>query len=88
MWDDIIHNVTESIAHTGLQYIDWEFDNSTIVAAVRAGYNGSTTYHDANRLLLTKVEDYGAVCSGVSLSGSGFGLGILQPGLAAYTNRE
>ena len=88
MWDDTGLGVTDSIAHTGLQYIDWRFANrSTIVAAVRAGYNGSTTYHDANRLLLTKVDDYDSLCSGISVTGTGFGLGVVQKGLAAFTNR-
>jgi hypothetical protein len=111
LWDDTGLNVTESIMHTGLQYIDWRFDHTStdtttngsniggggdggntalrggsddsrsgsvdgavagaIVAAVRAGYKNSTTYHDANRLLITRVDGYAALCSGPLATGTG-----------------
>jgi hypothetical protein len=63
-------------------------DKTAIVAAVRAGYDHATTYHDANRLLLTRVRDYRSLCEGVHTTGVSYGLGILHPGLAAFTNRE
>lgn len=71
----------------GLQYIDWRFVGSDIVAAVRAGYNGSTTYHDANQLLITRIDNYSGICDGLTASGSNFSLGIVHDGLAAWNNR-
>jgi hypothetical protein len=88
MWDDLGLGVAESIRQTGLQYIDWRFDGPDIVAAVRAGYNGSTTYHDASRLLLSTIRDYRGMCGGPIATGTGFLLGVLQNGLSAWTNRE
>ena len=62
------------------QYLDWEFAGPDIVAAVRAGYNGSVTYHDASRLLVATVQGYADLCGGVGARGRGFGLGALVDG--------
>ena len=80
--------MADSIKHTGLQYLDWRFNHTDIVTAVRAGYRGSSTYHDANRLLTTTVHDYDRLCSGPATRGSGFAMGVLLDGQAAFTNRE
>jgi hypothetical protein len=88
-WDDTGLDVLGSIVHTGLQYVDWRFDNGSIVALIRAGYNGSTTYHDANQLLLTRIDDYVDVCyNSTRATGTGFSIGILQEGQQAWNNRD
>jgi hypothetical protein len=88
-WDDLPNmTVSESIAHTGLQYVDFRFDEDDIVGAVRAGYNGSVSFHNANRLLAIRVQKHRALCAGVRVSGSGFQLGVLHNGQAAFNNRE
>lgn len=58
LWDDTGYDWNTSVAMTGFQYADWRFDGGDIVAAVRAGYRGSHTLHDASRLLFTRVEGY------------------------------
>ena len=88
LWDDTGLPVADSIKHTGLQYLDWQFNHTDIVTAVRAGYRGSSTYHDANRLLTTTVHNYASLCSGPAIRGSGFAMGVLVDGQAAFTNRE
>eukprot|EP00054_Salpingoeca_dolichothecata_P013031 m.72499 g.72499 ORF g.72499 m.72499 type:complete len:408 (+) comp20259_c0_seq3:59-1282(+) len=56
--DDTGLQVNDSLRYTGLQYIDFRFSGDDIIAAVRSGYRGSTSYHDANRLLIVKVDDF------------------------------
>jgi len=64
LYDDTGFQPADSVHQTGLQYIDFEFDGADIVAAVRAGYRGSVTYHDANRLLIKRVLGYASQCPG------------------------
>jgi hypothetical protein len=79
-------SVSDSLQHTGLQYVDWVYDGDDLVAAVRAGYRGAVTYHDANRLLVTRVTAFAQLCE-TSISGSGFSLHVLRDGLPAFANR-
>jgi hypothetical protein len=88
-WDDLPNKtIAKSIAETGLQYVDFHFAATDIVAAVRAGYNGSVTFHDASRLLAIHVQNHRSLCGGVQLNGSGFQLGLLADGQAAFNDRE
>lgn len=62
LYDDTGLARDDSLRYTGLQYIDFIFEGDDIIAAVRAGYRGATTYHDANRLLLANVSGFAARC--------------------------
>jgi len=86
-FDDTNKTLLDSLALTGLQYVDWTFSGPDIIAAVRASYRGAVTYHDANRLLVTRVERFVELCETV-VSGSGFSLHVLWDGLPAFANRE
>ena len=79
--------VAESIAETGLQYVDFRFHGEDIIGAVRAGYNGSVSFHNANRLLAIRVQNHRDLCNGVRVDGAGFQLGVLHNGQAAFSNR-
>ena len=46
------------------------------------------TYHDASRLLAIHVQNHRSLCDGVQLSGSGFQLGVLETGQAAFNDRD
>ncbi|EDQ90627.1 uncharacterized protein MONBRDRAFT_7039 [Monosiga brevicollis MX1] len=63
LWDDTGLAVNDSLAYTGLQYIDYIYEDTNLYAAVRAGYRGSVTYHDANRLLVANITDIWARCN-------------------------
>lgn len=45
---------------TGFQYVDWDFDanGQDLLLAVRASYRGANNYHNANRLLFKRVENW------------------------------
>ena len=64
LYDDT--GLTLNDSYTGLQYMDWtprwSFDGKDMVAAVRAGYRGSVSAHDANRLLIANVSGYQQHC--------------------------
>lgn len=62
LYDDTGFDFADSVRYTGLQYVDWFFNGTSLVAAVRAGYRGSVSYHNANRLVLTRVDDYATAC--------------------------
>ena len=52
-----------SARYTGFHYVDWVYDGGDIVYAVRAGYRGSNTYHNANRLAVKRLSDYAGACA-------------------------
>jgi len=62
LYDDTGFSPSDSVAHTGLQYIDFRFDGDDILMAIRAGYRGSVSFHDANRLLVKRLTDYRSMC--------------------------
>ena len=43
--------------------MDWVFDGADILYAIRAGYRGSNSFHNANRVTYKVIENYAAVCS-------------------------
>jgi len=49
-------------AHHAFQYVDWQFDGSDIVAAIRTAYDdgqgGAHTYHDANYLTFYRIRNF------------------------------
>lgn len=48
----------------GFQYVDFQVDGDDLLAAVRAGYRGAQCYHNANRLLFTRVSGWRARAAG------------------------
>eukprot|EP01047_Picozoa_sp_COSAG01_P006654 COSAG01_NODE_244_length_20489_cov_21.366748_3_plen_1243_part_00 len=64
--DDTGFGLLDSARFTGFQYVDWVFDrriSSTIHYAVRTGYRGSNTYHNANRLTVKSIQRISWLCS-------------------------
>jgi hypothetical protein len=64
--DDTGFNIEDSARFTGFQYVDWVFDRqerNTIHYAVRTGYRGANTFHNANRLTVNTIEDISSVCA-------------------------
>ncbi|HQD40318.1 MAG TPA: sialidase family protein [Bacillota bacterium] len=50
--------VEESLKLTGFQYPDWQFDGEALILLVRAAYKGANNYHDANRIVFSRIEDF------------------------------
>jgi hypothetical protein len=48
----------DSLRLTGFQYVEWQFDGDDIIYLVRAAYRGARNYHDANRMIYSKLADY------------------------------
>ena len=40
--------------------MDWVFDGADILYAIRAGYRGSNSFHNANRLAMKRVHNFRA----------------------------
>jgi hypothetical protein len=47
----------ESIARTGFQYVDWQFDGPGIIYLVRMAYRDAHNYHDANHIAFGRIAD-------------------------------
>ena len=60
--DDTGFDPIDSARFTGFHYVDWVFDGGDIVAAVRTGYRGSNTYHNANRMTSIRVTGFRSRC--------------------------
>jgi hypothetical protein len=43
---------------TGFQYVDFQFIDGDIIAAVRSAYRGANAYHNSNRILFTRVANW------------------------------
>ncbi|MFW6162581.1 MAG: sialidase family protein [Planctomycetota bacterium] len=48
----------ESVRRTGFQYVDWQFDGEDILYVVRVAYIGAHNFHDANRIVFSRVERF------------------------------
>lgn len=48
----------QSIAKTGFQYPDFQFDGNDIIYLVRTAYNGANNYHNSNRITFGRVENF------------------------------
>jgi hypothetical protein len=51
--DDTGLTAEDSARYTGLHYVDWVYDGNDILYAIRAGYRGSNSFHNANREFTT-----------------------------------
>ena len=56
--DDTGFAPADSARFTGFHYVDWIFDGADILYAIRTGYRGSNTYHNANRMTVKRVKNY------------------------------
>lgn len=57
--DDQNYTATESIANTGFQYPDWQFDGNNIIYLSRTAYgDGVPRAHDSNFITFGTVENY------------------------------
>ncbi|NOY81295.1 MAG: exo-alpha-sialidase [Kiritimatiellaeota bacterium] len=48
----------ESVRRTGFQYVDWQFDGEHIIYVVRTAYDGAHNFHDANRMVFRRIENF------------------------------
>jgi hypothetical protein len=60
--DDTGFEAADSARFTGFHYVDWVFDGEDIVYAVRTGYRGSNSYHNANRLTTKRLGGFVEAC--------------------------
>ncbi len=58
MKDDTGLPAVESAAKTGFQYVDWQFDGDDIIYLVRAAYMGAHNFHDANRIVFSRIRSF------------------------------
>lgn len=56
--DDTGLTEEDSVRLTGFQYVDWQFDGDDIIYLVRTAYRGAIRYHDSNRIIYRKLEDF------------------------------
>lgn len=56
-------SAADSARFTGFHYVDWIFDGADIVYAIRTGYRGANSYHNANRLTTKRLSDYAGTCA-------------------------
>lgn len=52
----------DSARYTGFHYVDWVFDGEDILYAVRSGYRGANSYHNANRITFKKILGFVHEC--------------------------
>lgn len=58
MEDDLGLSPEQSIAKTGFQYPDFQFDGNDIIYLVRTAYNGANNFHNSNRITFGRVSDF------------------------------
>ena len=58
MTDDTGFEPEQSKLFTGFQYVNWLFDGPDIIYLVRAAYRGAHNYHDSNRILFRRMQNY------------------------------
>ena len=58
MRDDTGLQPEPSILLTGFQYVDWQFDGDDLIYAVRAAYRGSRNFHDSNRIIFRRLDNF------------------------------
>ena len=59
--DDSGFTTVDSARFTGFHYVDWIFDGDDILYAIRTGYRGANTYHNANRMTVKRLANYSAL---------------------------
>ena len=58
MRDDTGLNPEDSIALTGFQYVDWQFDGADLIYVVRTAYRGARNFHDSNQIVFRRLENF------------------------------
>ena len=58
LMDDTGLSALDSARYTGFHYVDWIFDGADILYAIRTGYRGSNSFHNANRMTVKRVTNY------------------------------
>lgn len=48
----------DSLRFTGFQYADWQFDGDDLIAAIRVAYRGARNFHDSNRIVFQRIDDF------------------------------
>lgn len=55
----------ESLLNVGYQYVDWLFDGDDIIGVIRAAYDGAPNFHDSNRILFCRINNYSELIKNV-----------------------
>lgn len=58
MRDDTGLSPEDSIALTGFQYVDWQFDGADLIYVVRTAYRGARNFHDSNQIVFRRLENF------------------------------
>lgn len=58
MEDDQGLSFSVSVAKTGFQYPDWQFDGDDLIYLVRTSYAGAYNYHNANRITFGRLKNF------------------------------
>ena len=58
LMDDTGFSSLDSARYTGFHYVDWVFEGADILMAIRTGYRGANSFHNANRLTTLRVVNY------------------------------
>ena len=58
MRDDTGLNPEDSIALTGFQYVDWQFDGDDLIYVVRTAYRGARNFHDSNQIVFRRLANF------------------------------
>jgi hypothetical protein len=58
LMDDTGFSSVDSARYTGFHYVDWVFEGVDILMAIRTGYRGANSFHNANRLTTLRVVNY------------------------------
>ena len=58
IYDDQMYTWLESVACTGFQYVDFFIDGDDLRMLVRQAYDGNANYHDANRIVYYRINDF------------------------------
>ena len=56
--DDSGFTTVDSARFTGFHCVDWIFDGDDILYAIRTGYRGANTYHNANRMTVEHGSEF------------------------------
>jgi hypothetical protein len=64
LMDDTGLSSLDSAKYTGYHYVDWVFDGADILMAIRTGYRGANSFHNANRLTTLRVSNYSRLVRG------------------------
>ncbi|RYD46027.1 MAG: hypothetical protein EOP85_08240, partial [Verrucomicrobiaceae bacterium] len=101
-WETKAHLVFHpDVMKHGFQYLDWQFDGDDLIAVSRTSWNGAD-YHNSNLTTFHRFAGFRSLTPedsvetgnvqwslpGVEAFGTAFSPGLLENGIAAYTNRN